>query len=86
MDATTSAKLIPVLLDEIERLKGSSSIPASKPTLVYFPAAGRADTIRKIAAAAGLQLEELTELPEGDSKANYGSPSKETRCFLCTLF
>jgi hypothetical protein len=85
MDATTSAKLIPVLLDEIERLKGSS-IPASKPTLVYFPAAGRADTIRKIAAAAGLELEELTELPEGDSKENYGSPSKETHCILCTPF
>ena len=43
--------------------------------ICYLPLAGRAELIRLIAAAGGLELKESTEMPSGDSKAEYMSPS-----------
>jgi len=43
--------------------------------MVYLPIAGRGELIRLIAAAGGLTLTESTEVPAGDSKAQYLSPS-----------
>jgi len=43
--------------------------------MTYFPIAGRGELCRLIAATGGLSLEESTELPAGDSKLEYLSPS-----------
>ena len=43
--------------------------------MCYFPIAGRGELIRLIAAAGGVTLTESTELPAGESKADYMSPS-----------
>jgi hypothetical protein len=46
----------------------------AKPVLVYFPIAGRADLARLIAAAGGLEIDEVAAIPEGDQASEYGSP------------
>ena len=43
--------------------------------LTYFPIAGRGELTRLIAAAGGVELTESPEVPAGDSKAAYFSPS-----------
>jgi glutathione S-transferase len=43
--------------------------------MTYFPIAGRGELCRLIAAAGGLTLNEDSALPEGESKAEYFSPS-----------
>ena len=45
---------------------------SGKPHLVYFPAAGRGELIRLIAAAGGVEITESTTCSD---KAAYGSPS-----------
>jgi len=44
-------------------------------SMVYFPVAGRGELIRLIASAGGIALKESTEMPEGESKEQYMSPS-----------
>ena len=43
--------------------------------MMYMPIAGRAELVRLIAAAGGLTLHESAELPAGESKSEYLSPS-----------
>ena len=43
--------------------------------MVYMPIAGRGELVRLIAAAGGLTLNESAELPAGESKSQYVSPS-----------
>ena len=43
--------------------------------MTYLPIAGRAELVRLIAAAGGLTLHESAELPAGESKSEYLSPS-----------
>ena len=43
--------------------------------MTYGPVAGRAELVRLIAAAGGLTLHESAELPAGESKSEYLSPS-----------
>uniref|UniRef100_A0A7S0FZK3 Glutathione S-transferase n=1 Tax=Pyrodinium bahamense TaxID=73915 RepID=A0A7S0FZK3_9DINO len=45
------------------------------PHMIYLPIAGRGELIRLIAAAGGLELTESPELPEGETKLMYCSPS-----------
>jgi len=54
---------------------GGTQCTADSLQMTYLPIAGRGELCRLIAAAGGLTLSEATALPEGESKAEYFSPS-----------
>ena len=65
-------RVVANLLDQVAELKAenaalSAAAGGGSPTMVYFPIAGRGEVARLIAAAGGLTLNEVAEVPAGET-------------------